>query len=341
MKTFILAISIILACLQSSAGQAGKGGYYANSVTLNQLNFTKNMIAAGITGFSYEELNSIAAEFTTQKIDPYELARIVRDVKAAPLEQRTRKNSDGYQAPLELDYSIEEKEIIALREFFLFHSEKEKFTYADFKLMGKKLIHEASHIFGIGTENDNDSAKFAAILMEIIYENGYPSKCGATGSMEQKLEFCNEHFFKNSKSSVYISNATPKGFELISVGYSDSLAEVGVGQYSMIRSKKYPEILFARVLHVKVIGNGIPYRGKSEGNKIQNFCSAISPEYRVPNLAEAKMLKDKLNFNETIYFVTTDENQRRTFKTLNPKGQITSVGFWKNNVLYGTIVCLP
>ena len=188
-------------------GQDGSGGgYQYRETSLRHLNETLPRIIRALKFVDQAVLNEITSKYTQIQIPIDELQEVVENIKLAPLEVRSRLNSDGYEMPLIMDYTQNPKSIIALKPFFeKFDYKTDRFyTYLDEnsnpelsprrmrERMSRLIIHEASHTFGIGINNDEVSYELSLDIMVYIREwiHSY-FDCGLAGTIEERIAGCN------------------------------------------------------------------------------------------------------------------------------------------------------
>src|SRR5690606_20694028 len=118
-----------------------------------------------ISSIPNEEFNDLVKEFTEIEVNQFEYAQIIKNIKKAPVEERTRLNDDHFEAPLNLDYSIGKREIYALKPFFDTF-DKVRLSSQEVAAMDRQLLHEATHVFGIGVQDDKVSFELSKMLLK-------------------------------------------------------------------------------------------------------------------------------------------------------------------------------
>lgn len=193
MKKNLLAVMALLMCsfpAFAGAGESSGGGYQYSDTTSKHIYFIQTNIIRYLSGITDQQFQSIVSEYTNLPVDRVQFKEVIRNLKQAPLLNKTRINKDGFEVPLDMDYA--DGAIITLQPFYAKYDHL-KLTLDEQKEMIRKLFHEATHIFGIGIDNDDLSKKLSRALMgkmwvNRVYYNG--STCGWDGDVDQRIADC-------------------------------------------------------------------------------------------------------------------------------------------------------
>ncbi|MBY0414975.1 MAG: hypothetical protein K2Q18_12465, partial [Bdellovibrionales bacterium] len=188
-KTLTLVICLSTCSLafaaKTGAGSGGGGYQYKDTAYPNMKEAQSNLLRR-LSVTTDEELNQVTSKLGLESASKEKLAKIINSVKYAPLENRTI-GVDGFEQPKDMDYSIDGQYVLALQP--LFESINKKSLSEDEKnILERKIIHEASHLFNIGIENDDESFNFSKEVISLL-SNHYPV-CGMQGTIEERLGNC-------------------------------------------------------------------------------------------------------------------------------------------------------
>lgn len=171
---------VLVMCLSMSVGAfaaktgAGSGGggfsyYYKSGKAYSQV---KKYLAKVLSDASEAELSAIEKKYK-RSIDWNEFINIIKTAKAEPKRSAERQNPDGFTDPLIMDYDTKTRTISALDLFFLEYN-TEKITSAEVQEISRLILHETSHLFEIGINNDDEvSKKFSEDLNKIVFKYLY------------------------------------------------------------------------------------------------------------------------------------------------------------------------
>lgn len=159
--------------VDSLSGGGSDGGnfafYYTSGTYYRSIKLTLSRL---IENHPVSELQVLEEKYNTQ-IDWKKFSDIVKNAKAAPTKQAERKNPDGYVEPLIMDYDPSSQSIIALEPFFRLF-DKEVLSDKDVEQIKILILHEASHLFGVGVDdNDKESRAFSWDLLRLLYRYEY------------------------------------------------------------------------------------------------------------------------------------------------------------------------
>lgn len=193
----------------TSGGVIGTGGgwkyYYTTSSHLSHI---KSFVANAIRDTSVEQLQSVANRFGVT-INFQEFANVIEKTTAktnsAPV---TGVNPAGDEDVKIMNYDLTKREIYALQGFLdLF--DKEKLEAKEVRELMRLLLHEASHLYGIGTPEDSKSRLFSNSILKLIINKWY--KCA---SIEEDNEIHNRvaKCDYEKQPSASIDRVKPTGF---------------------------------------------------------------------------------------------------------------------------------
>jgi len=177
-KTNALTIKASEKKAQGGGSDGGGFRYYYTSGTY--FRNIKNYIAqALVDGPSAQELETLSDKYKVN-FDWSEFATIVKNGHSAPMKNLSRKNPDGYEEPLIMNYDSNSRSIEALAPFFEIFDKEQLSDKETFEMM-RLVLHETSHVFGLGTANDDELArKFSFDLLKIVSRYWY--RCGQADS---------------------------------------------------------------------------------------------------------------------------------------------------------------
>lgn len=188
----VLTASTFFCHLALAGGSSTGGGYEYRDTALPHLKNLQSRLVEALSFTTDEELNRIASEFTTKPMNVKTLSDVIKTMKYAPTENRTREYN-GAKWPLDLDYDIKAQKITALEPLFK-SINKPELTDIEKQITQRKILHEATHIFGIGIDleneenNDDVSLELSKKLFHTL-KNRF-RLCGFKGTLEMRLKDC-------------------------------------------------------------------------------------------------------------------------------------------------------
>ncbi len=177
------------------SGNDGGGGFMFRYTSSKHLKNAVDDVLKQLNSYHQPYFDSIInkadiPDFEKKPVDINRLRQIIKSIKEAPTNRAFRKNKDGFNVELAFNYNEEQNYIVALEPYFLKY-DAESISDIQFRNIKLRIIHEALHLFGIGTVNDN----FAAILADKIYYSRVYSprylECGLRGSLVERAKDCN------------------------------------------------------------------------------------------------------------------------------------------------------
>ncbi len=180
--------------LAAHGGGSDGGGFLYYYTSGAHFKNVKNFMARALSESPEKVLKEIAQKYEVA-IDWNLFATVIKKAKSEPTEVRMRKNPDGDEDFLLLDYNQNTKSITALKPFFeLFN--KEKLSNKETFEMMRLIAHEVGHIFGIGiNKNDQVARQFGIELAGVLAR--YWFVCENEGLDIEKIQTCN---FENSRA---------------------------------------------------------------------------------------------------------------------------------------------
>lgn len=201
-----ILFSVVTPTLANAAGKGSDGGgfRYRDTAIPNLIDAQK-MLINSLLVMSQTEIDQITQKYTQKNLDKNKLVGIIRNLKYAPTTNVPAKMDaeDMGQLPegivpqssdqnLDMTYSVENHTITALQP--LFESiNKPQLEAMEVVNLRRKIVHEASHLFGIGigpaidNKDDVSYALSSELVGLSITKRGF---CGYSGSLEQRKENC-------------------------------------------------------------------------------------------------------------------------------------------------------
>ncbi|MBP9680700.1 MAG: hypothetical protein KBD76_04805 [Bacteriovorax sp.] len=175
---------VVLICLTTASafagGEVGGGGYQYYYTSQAHFKGVKNFLSQSLIYADKKELEALEKKYDVH-IDWIKFATIIKNAKSKSLINASRENSDGDSEPLIFDYDPLEGSISALAPFFeLFN--KKSLTIEETNEMSRLILHEASHLVGIGVNNDDElSMAFSKDLRTLMNKYWYRCPGGVLG----------------------------------------------------------------------------------------------------------------------------------------------------------------
>ncbi len=193
------AVAQVSAPLPGDGTSSGGGGFMFYNTSGAHLRSVAAETAARLSGLTESQFRSIVSRYAPNA--PANARRVVieavRGVRSDFTHgERLRTNPEGVLEPLLFDYGIDGSGrpfITALRAYFEVYN-KATLTRREQDQVRTLLIHEASHLIGIGVEDDRDSRRFAhevSALFGIGRDlRGVSATCGAVGTLSVRTSDC-------------------------------------------------------------------------------------------------------------------------------------------------------
>lgn len=277
----LFSVIFALVCIYSTSlfaitrdGQDSSGGgfRYVNTST-KYLNNNAEFLYKHLSGIPNEVFQKIVSKYSDKKIDQIEFRKIILNVEFAPEKRMERMNQHGYLEELAFNYSIENRKITALAPFF---EDYNKFDLSNRESMSiaRQLIHEATHIFGIGTLDDKISYDLST---ELLYES-YTSRCGINGNIKNRIKACNS--IKNN-------------FPLI----TNNFLEINNPKNSahLYHHYKIFDTFITNNFYTAIISTSV------KAKQAKDICKQMGDSWRLPSADEAKEI---FNFKLFTYQIT-------------------------------------
>lgn len=184
MKNVIFSLSTVFIMLgivlskQALAGNGASGGSYKYHYTSGRyLENIKSYLFNAINDLPQAELDALSDKYKDKMhdnksatIDWQKFVQYIKDTKGDDGSTPNRgTNPAGYNDVLFLTYKKNPAQLIALDAFYeRFDKKRKDLTVDDSLEIARLLAHEASHLFGIGTKNDDEvSVSFSTDLMNL------------------------------------------------------------------------------------------------------------------------------------------------------------------------------
>jgi hypothetical protein len=170
-----------------NGGGSDGGGfayYYTSGAHFRSL---KRTLSRLIENHPVEDLRKLEEKYHIS-IDWKEFANIIRSAKANATKFAERQNPDGEAEPLIMNYNRKERSIAALGPFFEIFN-KEELTAKEVEKMKILILHETSHLYNLGVNNDDDASRaFAKDLIEVLFRYEYRCKYDPDHPLECQYE---------------------------------------------------------------------------------------------------------------------------------------------------------
>lgn len=182
--------------LKTPQGGGSDGGQFvANDSDFQHITNTIELLAGWIENTPRKVLDDLSRQFNVN-IRWSEFAQIIRETEFMPLHNAIGETFKGRKVYKIMHYDLENRKIIALQPFFgEFKNLDISTNHELLPKMRKYLLHEASHLFGIGinknTVDNNDlrSRDFANIVYKAV--SLVANQCGIFGSLDERARNCN------------------------------------------------------------------------------------------------------------------------------------------------------
>lgn len=207
--------------LLRGAGSSGGGFQFMNEKALLKriARKTSRMLS------SLTEAQQLNLKYKYKRnFDLDKLRKIIENVKSAPMENVPRVNSDGYNEPIIFDFDPKSSHIIALKPYFdLRQSQKITTEYQ----IARLLIHEASHLFGIGLNNDSESYSFSKEIMDSFRDIDFSlfgrdlEQCGSYGTEKERIDNCGLTYYFEYNFRDTLQNGNK--YDVVLVRHSNAL----------------------------------------------------------------------------------------------------------------------
>ena len=213
---------------RAGAGSSGGGFRYADTSSY-YLRKSAEFLFYWLSAVTQEDMNNLIKLYLPHRyksnevlVDISLLRKIILNYEEAPLYQRKAINNDGYEAPLDFSINPEKGTILALNPFFTsFDIRLEEIKTSDYLSIKRKLIHEALHLFTVGSQDDREAWIISNKLTDLAYEFKLIELCGHYGDIKNRIIGC-----KKIPSSTYNLPIISSGYhQLLDVDNKYSYAE--------------------------------------------------------------------------------------------------------------------
>lgn len=244
--------------------------------------FLATVIKDASADFLNQFLNDFKKDFPAYKdlsIDWQEFANVIANIYPLRNIDMIQVDNEGEPRPIQLTYDQNKKQVYALREWF----KKYDHRITDMEEAAEiraSLIHEVSHIFGIGINTDDSVSKFFAEKLTKLLNTTYEYRCVAKsdgGWFSDKI-ICRD-ILPSPQKKVDLSTLYYKLKTLDE--YGQELTSIGSTKYDESRSGS---ILFVNKVREKYLeiddpSQGGPILTKSEGDNyfLKNFATSYFP----------------------------------------------------------------
>jgi hypothetical protein len=214
LKTF-LAVGILTTVYQFSApafageGNGSDGGNFAfEDYAITNIKKVTKELARTLKYIPESEFKTLSKEFNTSpEMKKDELIQIIQKVDINEGGESYAVDSRGRKRYRDLYYNDKDRSIIALQLFLSRYNDSALLSNEQKRDLQIRLLHEATHLFGIGRtlESNSDSRKLALKIMEKVedskksyphisddvfpFKNGY-YYCGSYGEIHDRIADC-------------------------------------------------------------------------------------------------------------------------------------------------------
>lgn len=224
LKSF-LAVGILTSVYQFSApafageGTGSDGGNFAFEDFANSnIKNAGDDLARYLMRIPKSEFKKWSEEFNAKPaIDKDELIEIIKNVKIDEGGVSFVTDKNGNKRYRDLFFNEKDRRILALQLFLVQYNHSSKLTSEQKAVLQTRLLHEATHLYGIGRsiETNVESRKLAVKMMDYINqvvrqtphisEDVYPFKtttynCGLLGDLNERIFDCNLQLDNNWKT---------------------------------------------------------------------------------------------------------------------------------------------
>lgn len=166
----------------------GGGGYKYQDTSLKHLVQAVNLLGVAVYSLNQQDIDAVTSKYTTTVFTKEKLVKYLLGVRFLETDTGEREKGNGTIRIQDMDYSLSHGGyIIALQPFLeLFH--KAELSPAEKHILQRKIIHEITHLFGVGLEDNDQSTKLSEELMSLLKDQY--TECGGYGSVENRIENC-------------------------------------------------------------------------------------------------------------------------------------------------------
>ena len=170
-----------------AGGASTGGGYTYRDTTIKHVKLAQVELISALNAINQDEIDAITKEYGGERFERQRLIDYIKGIEFAELDNGERVES-GKKRSLDMEYSFERGGYItALRPFFdAFH--KLNLAPGEQLVLKRKILHEISHLFKIGIEDDEKSVELSTALANFLWFQR--ASCGATGSIDERLKQC-------------------------------------------------------------------------------------------------------------------------------------------------------
>jgi hypothetical protein len=288
----------------------GGGGYMYYNTSGRYLRSVRDFIVNAIKDVNPADLETLAEKYKVagRKIDWAEFTQAIGGIKQTNFA-KSEKNPDGLLDVQLMTYDKESKTVFALLPFFeIYNKSENQLTEDDMLEILRLPLHEVSHLFGIGTENNNPknndslSNAFSVELRKLLASKTYNCVNGShENSAKSVLLNCN--YQKPEKNN----NRT----ETLSVGFYDAAKGLPV------------KIDFNSSLAAQIVA----WRANILTGKFDTFTiERIKEEISSENIAKFDLSKLPVGSIFTLNFLVISGKGKYIVEFRDSKDQLYSVG---------------
>ena len=323
-KGYLVLSIILFSQLSIAGGGDAAGGYEFRDTSWRTLEMRSRLVSRVLSSIPQNEFNDLVSKFSDKIVDQSEFGQIIKNVQKAPTENRAKTDSNGFTGNLNMDYSAPNRSIVALRPFFVkYDVPSSRLSKDDIDAIDRQLMHEATHVFGIGIENDNDSYALSLALLDRIRqpinEKYRQFGCGANGNIAQRVSDC---------------DFSAGGFAVIQIGAIEGVPR----DHKYKTSVTFTALDTLNKLQFYTAVMTSPYSNTFSTNAA-TYCRQIGSEWRIPSISEAKEILRQNFLEPGTKFVAHSTTGNRVYVDINGKVRKT-VDSWIGGPKYYEVVCV-
>lgn len=171
--------------IADKGGSSTGGGYVYEDTTHKHIRIAQAELISAIYAVNQDEIDAITKKYGGDAFRKKKLIEYIKGLRFSELDNGERKEKNRAQ---DMEYSFNDGGYVtALRPFFdAFH--KLTLTPQEKFVLKRKLIHEISHLFQVG--NDENQKSFDLSTELVSYLASSQVYCGGVGTVEERLANC-------------------------------------------------------------------------------------------------------------------------------------------------------
>jgi hypothetical protein len=190
--------SDVRSMMQKQGPGLSGGGFAFEKTSQKHLKNAIQRLVRRIRATQARDIENIFHKFGAREFSVDQLINLILSVESRPDVIKPKQNSTMQGDLLKFDFenlTSGPKKIIALMPFFLRY-DKTNLSNEEWKEIEVLLLHEATHLFGIGLDRDQDATELSEQLMDLLLKQLF--NCGNSGSLEDRISDCGVELKVNS-----------------------------------------------------------------------------------------------------------------------------------------------